>query len=220
MLQCIRELCMLLCMADIGAEQRGWLLHLSESTGLSLTEIARKAGMAQTTLTRFANNPNVAHVLSARTISQIEQALGVPFGQAPGARLEARGRPAGEAEPYHGHNLVDPDIATVLAALPASWEPWLLHGDALTAAGYLPGDVLVVDPDGFPSSKDVCRVSVDQGPRVDRRTCFRIYETPFVVASSHDPHAEGPLLVDQAKVRITGVVRMLLRPRRTRAIAA
>lgn len=48
-----------------------------EKTGLSPTELARRAGVAGTTLTRFLNSSDVKHVPSTRTLSKILAAAGM-----------------------------------------------------------------------------------------------------------------------------------------------
>ena len=46
-------------------------------TGLSLTQLARQAGVMPSTLTRFVNNPNVKHTLSFRTLKRLAVATGL-----------------------------------------------------------------------------------------------------------------------------------------------
>lgn len=56
------------------AEQRAWLDQQCRETGLDLSNLARRSGMRESTLTRFRNSPNVAHALSARTQKKITEA--------------------------------------------------------------------------------------------------------------------------------------------------
>jgi len=72
---------------------------LIKTTGLDLTNLARKAGLSSTTLTRFRNNPDYKNTLSARTLKKLSDATGVPLppglgGSAPEA--VGRGRVAPE----------------------------------------------------------------------------------------------------------------------------
>lgn len=45
-------------------------------TGLSATALARRAGVTASTVTRFLNNQDVKHTLSARTLSALRRAAG------------------------------------------------------------------------------------------------------------------------------------------------
>jgi transcriptional regulator with XRE-family HTH domain len=49
---------------------RAWLYWVMDSTGLSASGLAHKAGVAVSTITRFLNK-DVKHTLSARTIARI-----------------------------------------------------------------------------------------------------------------------------------------------------
>jgi phage repressor protein C with HTH and peptisase S24 domain len=52
---------------------------LLRETGLDLTNLARRAGVSSTTLTRFHNDPNYTNSLSARTLKKLSDATGVPL---------------------------------------------------------------------------------------------------------------------------------------------
>ena len=65
---------------------RGLISCLIEETGLSATEVARRSGLAPSTLTRIYPTPSVGYSLSARSISKLKEAFPEPF-----AMCEARG---------------------------------------------------------------------------------------------------------------------------------
>ncbi len=60
---------------DIRREQKQWLAGLTDRTGLTLSQIAKKAGVVSTTLTRFYNSTDTKHVLSSVTRQKIETAF-------------------------------------------------------------------------------------------------------------------------------------------------
>lgn len=60
---------------DLRDAQRKRLAALVESSGLDLSTLARRAGLAPSTLTRFMNG-NVKHALSARTFDKLTAAVG------------------------------------------------------------------------------------------------------------------------------------------------
>jgi SOS-response transcriptional repressor LexA len=52
---------------------------LVRETGLDLTNLARRAGVSSTTLTRFHNDPSYTNSLSARTLKKLSDATGIPL---------------------------------------------------------------------------------------------------------------------------------------------
>jgi AraC-like DNA-binding protein len=131
------------------AAQRLWVEALMRKTGLSASRVATNAGLADTTLSRLFD-ADYHGTLSTPTITRLMEYYRVP-GPEEFASASAR-RPAlgfEEAELY----VYDPandtaDIPGVIEALRAgrhSVAAWRLKTRALELAGYLPGDIVVVD---------------------------------------------------------------------------
>lgn len=57
---------------------RALVRRMMDVTGLDATNFAREAGVNPTTLTRFLNDRAVKHTLSAKTMSKLSKASGVP----------------------------------------------------------------------------------------------------------------------------------------------
>lgn len=57
---------------------RRYIAAVSTATGWNYTTIARRAGLASTTVTRFMNEPGVRHMLSARSLAKIAAISNVP----------------------------------------------------------------------------------------------------------------------------------------------
>lgn len=57
---------------------RRYIAAVSAATGWNYTTIARRAGLASTTVTRFMNEPEVRHMLSARSLAKIAAISSVP----------------------------------------------------------------------------------------------------------------------------------------------
>lgn len=74
---------MLASMSDPSEEQRAWLRTVLQQTKLAPTALAQRAGVAQPTITRFLNDPNAKHALSARTVAAVEKATGMRYGPDP-----------------------------------------------------------------------------------------------------------------------------------------
>ena len=96
-------------MADLHRDAAiAYVAALVRETGLDLTNLARRAGISSTTLTRFHNDPGYTNSLSARTLKKLSDASGVPLpaslGGAPGAMTAPRAQNAlnGLAIPQSG----------------------------------------------------------------------------------------------------------------------
>jgi hypothetical protein len=199
---------------------RAWLKAVLEKTGLDPTGLAAKAGLHPSTLTRFVNNENVTHDLSRRTVSGIEKATGIAYGQD-----KVRQRTLGLAEPEgsayvveagDGDSRIDEAVRYLVQAQ-NGLDPWRLKSRALELAGYLPGDVLIVDLNAEPEDGDaVVAQNYDGGAE----TIFRIYQKPYLVAAATDRVPRRPLLVDDDTVMIRGVVVAMFRPRKGHLAAA
>lgn len=81
---------------------RRWLNHVLEATGWSATKLAQESGLAATTITRFINDLEVKHTLSARTIAKIAARTGIPapveIGTRPDTDPEVLQRALAEAQ--------------------------------------------------------------------------------------------------------------------------
>jgi hypothetical protein len=191
-------------------EQREWLVELSRWVDLDPTLVAERAGLAGTTLTRLAHDKGYRGVLRATTIKRLTEFYGVPSPEefARGVQF-----PGAEAE------LVDlkasPEllrISHVLAGESHGLELWRLRTDMLAAAGYLAGDILFVDPKGTPEPHDVVSARVYDAARRLSVTVWRVYDTPYLIGAGLDRIGWKPMAVDGERVRITGVVKYMVRP--------
>lgn len=201
-------------------ELRTWLRRVLEHTGDTPTSLARKAGVAQSTLTRFLNSDD-APLLSTRSISKIAHAAnynppGIAHGPSAAVRAitHVSGLQEAEAAPYkHGgasQSQLDGVIAAILAGRNAT-DPWVLRSAALVDAGYLPGDILFVDLSRKPEDGDLVCAQVYKWSKGTAETVFRFYDPPYLVAATSSRDLRRPLLVDNDRVIIKGVVTESLR---------
>lgn len=99
-------------------------------------------------------------------------------------------------------------------------DPWVLRSRAVELAGYLPGDILLVDLNERARSRDLVCAQVYDWTRGKAETVFRIYESPYLIAASGEQHLLKPFVVDDDMVMIRGVVVGSIRPRRGFEMAA
>jgi SOS-response transcriptional repressor LexA len=189
---------------------RAWLRQNLEDQGITATKAAKSIGVATTTLTKFLNDPAYTFTPSTPVVSKLERLFGraAPRAASSGAlpQIEA-GRLALEDVP--------PAQRKALAALTGdrrSVEAWTVYGDALQAAGVMPGDVLLVDLDEVARAGDiVCAEIHEQGTR---RTVFRLYQKPYLVPATFAAGSWMPIVVDDRNVIVRGVVTDRLAGRR------
>jgi hypothetical protein len=202
----------------------GWLVETLAKSGETPTALARRAGVAQTTLTRFLNRED-SSMLGLRTITKLVHATGsAPPGmsmpEAP-ARSPASasggqgfGEEQAEAErfgrPTDAQTPVDKALLALIAGRVAA-DVWILKTSALIDAGYRPGDFVIVDLNRQPRAGDVVCAQVYRWTAGTAQTVFRIYEPPYLVAANGDATLRRPLVVDNDQVVIKGVVTHLLR---------
>jgi hypothetical protein len=195
---------------------RDWLKRLPDLTGRKLTTLAKEINVSPSTLTRpVSEGEDGTSTLHATTIAKIVAHTGAP----PPTDLAgppARGRtgaPRGfeeEAVPYRPL-AGDPVAAAVLALIAGrnAVDPWTLRTRALELAGFLPGDIVLVDLNAAPQPGDAVCAQVYDWPRMKAETVMRVLiaapPVQLLVARTVDPEFT-PLVVDGERVVVKGVV--------------
>jgi hypothetical protein len=191
-------------------QHRDYVRRVIEHTGKPPTRIAKEIGVAASTLTRLLNaSEGSIATLHARTISKLQAYSGISLFV--GADVAAPPGPRGLAEdavPFDARN-ADPAVAAAIKALIGgrqAADPWTIRKPALERIGFLPGDIVIVDLGRRPEAGDaVCAQVYDWG-RSDAETVMRVYEPPYLVAASFDEQLRRPLVVDNERVIIKGVL--------------
>lgn len=194
-------------------KQMAWVEAILDHRKWRASRLAKEAGIDQSTISKFLNDPLNAAQLNTLSVEKIARVGGIPPYQSAPIN-PPRGLAETEATLYEG----DPasGLQFALEALKAGKNginTWLLHSRALENAGYVPGDILVVDLNASPAPGDAVYAEVFD--RVGRpEAVMRLYEDPFLVAASLDRDFMRPLLVDNDRVVVRGVVIASVRPRR------
>lgn len=192
---------------------RAYLLRVMERTGLTQTQLANRAGLDPSTLSRFLSEEREGHTLRASTLRKIEVATGVMLSEAPEAPATP-GFSESEAAPLQVETASPlQKIIAILAAAGANIDPWTLHSPALEGAGYRRGDTLLVSLGETPAAGDIVCAQIYDWARGRAETVFRIFQPPYLVAATSDPRFLRPHLVDDGKVIIKGVVVQTIRGR-------
>jgi len=152
-------------------------------------------------------------MLSLRTITKVAHAAGLEPPGFAGAHKVASGSMSEEqSEPYTAteqdprQKAIDALIGNNNAA-----APWVLKSPALELIGYLPGDVLIVDLNRLPVARDIVCAQHYHWSEARADTIFRVFEPPYLITATHQHDLRRPLLVDNERVIIKGVVIFSLR---------
>ncbi|WP_336800507.1 helix-turn-helix domain-containing protein [Kaistia sp. MMO-174] len=195
-------------MKDLRDTQIEWIDAICTAMGWTLTDLARKAGINSSTLTRWKNDAKFAQegrTLSARTVKAVEDASGVRAYESPANG--GRGLAEAEAAPFQGSQ--NPYLRAYLEAFKGgrnAVDAWVLTTRSLDLIGYMPGDVVLVDLNAKPVAGNVVCAQVYDWTRGRTETVFRIYEPPFLMPSSTDPTFRRPYMIDDNTVIVKGSV--------------
>jgi transcriptional regulator with XRE-family HTH domain len=193
-----------------------WLAFVLKTKGWRIAELSRRTGMNPSAFSHFKNDPQNKAQLDPSTIAAISEASGIPPLQLI-EPVAVRGLAEQESAPYEAVPLESIDGAVkALKAGRNGIDPWVLKSRSLENAGYLPGDVVMVDLNARPEQGDiVCAQVYDRLGRAE--TIFRIYEHPFLIAATLDRNLFKPHLIDNDRVIVRGVVIATFRERKAAA---
>jgi hypothetical protein len=201
---------------ETSRQQREYVRRVMDYTDMKATPLAEAAGFSPSSLSRVLKEGSTG-TLHARNITKLEKFSGILFsaGDTP-APLGLRGL-AEDAVPFDAES-ADPAVSAAIKALIGNRggvDSCTIRTRALECLGYLPGDIVIVDLDRQPEPGDVVRAEVYVLGRREPETVMRIYAPPVLVGATFDEHLRRPLVIDDARVTIKGVVL----PHRLRPIA-
>ena len=201
-------------------QQRIYIVEVLQRTGWTQSELASRAGLDPSTLSRFLSAAVQGRALRQRTLDKIESVSGLTWDSAgdkvvpaPALPVES-GMAEGEASPLK----FDADsslagIVEILGRNRKNIDPWSLNCRALEGAGFRPGDILMVALGETPLSGDVVCAQIYDWFNGRAETVFRIFEPPYLLAASADPQFLRPFVVDDDRVQVKGVVIHTIRVR-------
>ena len=201
--------------AEVGAKQRAYLRDTLKELGIKPSAMARAIELAPSTFTRFMKEPDSSEkTLSARTMSKVEQLRQANSDSIVPTSAQAAWQSFHEeAVQFIAEGVADADFLKALQALIADRpgiDPWTLRTRSLELEGFMPGDIVLVDLNASPRPGDaVCAQVYDRG-HTKAETVMRVFQNAgpvnLLVTRTMDPHPAKPLVVDNDRVLIRGVL--------------
>ena len=193
-------------MSTLRDQQLAWLDHIRSSTGITLTELARLAGLTPSTLTRFRSSNDTGHSLTATTVRKLEGASGVPAYET-GLRPRLSAVESQELEPFQA-DAINPHERLLADSIRGRDELalWRVNSDVLGAVGFAPGSVLLVDGTAKPRNGDAVLARRQDPARGTVETMLRVWRAPYLLSAYSTGEPLVPELVDHDRVTISGVV--------------
>lgn len=189
---------------------REFVRSVVEKTKTPPTRLATEIGVAPSTLTRLLNEPDGGKAtLRATTIAKLEHYSGLV---APTMDMPEGGRTAPslreDAVPFEPKG-ADAVVAAAIKAIIGTQkyiDAWTMRSRALECAGFMPGDTVLVDLSTLPRAGEPACAQVYDWRGGNAETVMRIYEPPYLVAATYDGNLRKPLLVDDERVIVKGLI--------------
>jgi hypothetical protein len=160
--------------------------------------LARKSGVAVSTVTNFLNDPDYTYTLTLRTLTALERVIKSPAPRPPAGFEESMEEPPPEPEAEQVDlSSLPKGLQGAIRELQAETkglEVWRLLTYSLTKWGYHFGDYVLIDTQGHVNANDLAFAIKDATTPL-----FRVYHKPWLVNDEDEP-----LLVDDRKVILKG----------------
>lgn len=183
---------------------RAWLVELSRKYDVKPPEIAARSLVHKATVFRMLD-PNSKVTPTLDSVHAIASAFNevMPTGD-----TGAIGFHEGDAVPYDAPD----DADALLAPQNANQSVWTVRNRALELAGYLPGDLVLLDQAAAARPGDVVMAQIYDFARGTAETRLRRYDGLFLSVRTLDPALvdERPIAADGERAIIMGrIVRMV-----------
>jgi hypothetical protein len=202
-----------------------FLLDVIAKTGVKATAIAAKIGVPPSTLTRHLPNakghakPGTPRTMHADVVAKLETFSGLagPAGTGTTAAIAPVRRPVGgfgdDAARYvaeEAANAVDDALTALVGNRPNAYR-WTVKSRAMERRGLLPGDHVIVDLSIEAQDGDIVLANAindrkPHGADTALRILHKVRGVRILLAASDDPALQDPLIVDDDRIAVMGVV--------------
>lgn len=183
---------------DQRAAIRLWLAGLMARHAIKPADIQKATGIAQSTIYRMLDE-NGPHIPRLDKVAQIARAYDEPMPGATPQVSPERGMAEGDAQPF-----LEDAPADILPQTPDQ-SVWRIGNRALELAGFMPGDLVLLDMARAPKAGDFVIAQIYDFETGTALTRLRRYDGIYLTTASMDPtHAERPMPVDGERVVLMG----------------
>lgn len=180
---------------------REWIAAILSKKNVSRTELARRAGLSHSTLSRATTDDNYRINFRADTIAKLTEFGGI----LPPAAIATAGS-SGDAQDHYS----EPEAAPWPGEPPHNLSPsqsiWTVHSSALAAMGLMPGDRFILDRAVTPKTRDIVMIHAYDNQMGNAETLLRVFADGFAVTPLYLVDGSRRLWIDGTNVSIVGVV--------------
>jgi transcriptional regulator with XRE-family HTH domain len=177
---------------------REWIATILTKNSINKSELARRAGLSHSTLSRATTDDGYKINFRTDTIWRLAEVGGIkPPAIVAGEKTETHGMSEPEATPYLGQQLRN---------LTDSQTIWTASTNILASVGLLPGDKFILDQSLKPRGHDVIMVQNYDHQSGTAETMLRIYDGGFAVSPLYLVDRSPKLWIDGNNVAVMGVV--------------
>jgi transcriptional regulator with XRE-family HTH domain len=183
---------------------REWIAAILERQGITRTELARRAHLSHSLLSRATTDDNHRINFRADTIAKLTEVGGVapPAILSPNQAQPLRtSKPDGMAEP-EAIAYVGPQVE----AITTNQSIWTAKSSSLQAMGLMPGDRFILDQGEQPRSRDMIVVQKYDHHTGTAETLLRLYVDGFAVTPMHLIDNEPRIWLDGTNATAMGVI--------------
>lgn len=173
--------------------QLDWLENVIRKTGLSVPQLAAKAKIDPSTINKFRAGD--IDTMRERTVMRLAQVAQIAMPDIPGLS-------DGDAVEFDLSDMPD------MSESSGNNRTFAVKVKTTTMekAGVAPGDILIFDSVSEAASGDIVCAQVIDYRLGAAETIVRYYDKPYLLALTDDPAHRRPLIVDDDKVQIRGVL--------------
>lgn len=180
---------------------RDWIAAIQKKLGgITITELARRAEVSHSTLSRATGDDNYRINFRADTISKIVEVGGLHPPASllvPGAQVLPFGMNEADAAPWDGA----PERHTV-----EGQSIWTVHSSALSPVGLMPGDRFILDGSLKPKQRDIIMVQNYDHQSASAESLLRIFADGFAVLPLYLVDNSPRIWIDGQNAVVMGVV--------------
>lgn len=180
---------------------REWIAAILAKKKVSRTELARRAGLSHSTLSRATTDDNYRINFRADTIAKLTEFGGI----LPPAAIATAGS-TGEPQDNYSEPEATPWQGEPLRQLSPSQSIWTVHSQGLSAMGLMPGDRFILDQSVQPQTRDIVMIQAFDNQTGAAETLLRVYADGFAVTPLYLVDGSRRLWIDGKNVSVMGVI--------------